>query len=83
MKMYDKTNNELAAAPTWTDCVTAINITASTGIFADTPESTMPTGWYIWRQWDSAAPVSTDSVVKSKLIFWDQHKRLITAVSDI
>lgn len=82
-QMYDKTNNTLAAAPTWTDCVTSISIDTTTGIYEDTPESTMVSGWYIWRQFDSASPAYTDTVQKSKLLYWSRERGLITRVADL
>lgn len=82
-RMYDKVNNTLAAAPTWTDCVTAISIDNTTGIYEDSPESTMESGWYIWRLWDSASPAYTDTEVKAKLIYWSQQRRQITQVADL
>jgi hypothetical protein len=81
--MYDKTNNALAASPTWTDCVTAITIDATTGIYEDTPEATMPDGEYIWRLYDSASPAYTDVPVKSKLVKWSRARQLILEISDI
>lgn len=82
-QMYDKTNNALAASPTWTDCVTAITIDATTGIYEDTPEATMPDGEYVWRLYDSASPAYTDVPVKSKLVKWSRARQLILEISDI
>jgi len=82
-KMYDQQNNVIATEPTWTDCVKSVTVDSSTGIYEDKPESTMPTGEYIWRLWDSASPASTDVCIKSKLIYWDQSKKLITEVADL
>ena len=82
-QMYDKTNNVLDSDPTWTDCVTAITIDQYSGLYKDTPESTMPNGWYVWRQWDSAAPAYTDEVKKSVYVFWDANTGRITKIGDI
>lgn len=82
-QMYDKTNNALAAAPTWTDCVTAITVDNTTGIFEDTPESTMPSGWYVWRLYDSAAPAYTDEHIKSKLVYWSKEREQITWIGGL
>lgn len=82
-QMYDKTNNALAAAPTWTDCVTSISIDDKAGLYEDTPESTMPSGWYIWRLWDSASPAYTDTESKAKLIYWSKERAIITRIADL
>ena len=81
-QMYDKANNDIAAAPTWTDCVTAISVDSSTGVYEDTPETAMPTGWYIWRLWDNSS-ASTDAHIKAKLIYWNKGLRRITHMSDL
>lgn len=81
-QMYDKVNNRIAATPTWTDCATAVTIDSYTGIYEDRPESTMPTGDYIWRLWDNTT-ASTDQPVKSKYVYWDASQKRLTRIADI
>lgn len=82
-QMYDKTNNVLAASPTWRDCVTPITVDSFSGIFEDTPAATMPGGWYIWRLWDSVVPAATDTPLARKLVYWDRLRGQITWIGDL
>lgn len=82
-QMYDKAADALAAAPTWTDCVTAITINDKTGLFEDAPDTVMPTGEYIWRLYDAASPAYTDVPEKSKLVFWSKERQMIIKISDL
>ena len=81
-QMYDKSADVLAASPTWTNCVTAITVDATTGMYEDTPEATMPSGEYIWRLYDSASPAYTDEPIKSKLVYWSKELKQITSIAN-
>jgi hypothetical protein len=82
-QMYDKQNNALAAEPTWTDCVKAVTIDQHSGMYKEVPEETMESGYYIWRQYNTASPAYTDKVRKAKLVYWDQSSKLITWLADL
>ncbi len=82
-QMFDKVNHTLSSSPTWTDCVTSISADSSSGLYEDTPDTEMPSGWYIWRLWDSSSPASTDQCAKSKLVYWNQERRVIMCIADL
>jgi hypothetical protein len=70
-RLYDKTNNALADAPTWTDCVTAAAADTAGKLWKDEPETTLPPGEYLWRQWDTAADAAAGSVPdRTKALYW-------------
>jgi hypothetical protein len=82
-QMYDKQNNTLAAEPTWTNCVKAVTIDQYSGVYKEVPEETMPSGYYIWRQYNTASPAYTDREQKSKLVYWDAEKKLVTWLAEL
>lgn len=69
--VWDNANSVLAAAPTWTDTTIALTYSAVIGGHPVTIPSTLPSGTYDMKFFDSATPAHTDDVQLTKRIQWE------------